>query len=434
MQSQKTNLSNQIEITWPGKPEAFAQATAASDTTLELMPGHSQASTGAENVIIEGDNLDALKLLLGKGDSKVSAIYIDPPYNTGNGFVYRDRRDHAGWLSMMLPRLILARQLLSPKGAIFVSIDDHEVDKLRMLMAEVFGEENFVAQITIKSNPRGRQSDKHFAAVHEYLVVFARDHSQCDLAGEQLTEDQLGEFNNIDQTGRHFRLLGLRQRGAASLREDRPAMYYPVFVDPRTGAISMDESDNFEVAVYPKKSTGQPGRWMWGQQRARESVALLQARLIARRDEWDIFVRDYLEPNEGTCRTRKIKTIWDEKELNYQNGKRELKELLGEAPVDYPKPTALIKKIIGMIDDQNALFLDFFAGSGTLAQAVLESNIEDGGTRQFVLIQLPEKTTNQRFPTIADICRERVTEAVMRLNQQHQSDFGFNYYRLVHRN
>ncbi len=431
MQSRKANLSNQIEITWPGKPEAFAQATTPADTSLVLMPEHCQGSSTAENSIIEGDNLDGMKLLQAKLASKVSAIYIDPPYNTGNGFVYRDRRNHAAWLSMMLPRLMLARELLSSKGAIFVSIDDHEVDKLRMLMAEVFGEENFVAQITVKSNPRGRQSDKHFAAVHEYLVVFARDHQQCDLAGEELTEDQLDDFNNIDETGRRFRLLGLRQRGAASLREDRPAMYYPVFVDPTTGAISMDESDQFQVSVYPKKSTGQAGRWMWGQQRAREFVGLLQARLISRRDEWDIFVRDYLESNEGTCRTRKIKTIWDEKELNYQNGKRELKELLGEAPVDYPKPTALIKKIIGMIGDQNALFLDFFAGSGTMAQAVLESNIEDGGTRQFVLIQLAEVTTNRRFPTIADICRERVTAVVANLNREHQSQFGFAYYKLV---
>jgi adenine-specific DNA-methyltransferase len=139
-------------------------------------------------------------------------------------------------------------------------------------------------------------------------------------------------------------------------------------------------------------------------------------------------VRDFLDDEDGTCRTRKPRTIWDDKELNYQNGKRELKQLLGEAPVDYPKPVGLLKKIIAMVHDQNATFMDFFAGSGTLAQAVMESNIADGGKRSFVLIQLPETTTNPRFPTIADICRERVTEATKRINDTHGTEFGFRYY------
>lgn len=427
MHQRRTHLAEDIQISWPGKSEALAEATAPCSSHLKIVAGKSLNQRKSENFIIEGDNVDAMKLLLPEYAKAVRAIYIDPPYNTGNDFAYHDRRNHSAWLSMMLPRLLLAREMMAEDAAIFVSIDDHEVDKLRMVMSEVFGEENFVGQITVQSNPRGRQADKHFATVHEYLVVYARHHERCRLLGAQLTEDQQSEFENVDPEGRKYRLLGLRQRGAASLREDRPAMYYPVFVDPESATISLDQSDRHMVAVYPRKSTGQAGRWMWGQQRARSSLHLLEAKLIARRNEWDIFVRDYLDDASGNCRTRKLKTIWDDKELNYQNGKRQLKELLGDAPLDYPKPTALITKLIAMFEDRNGLFLDFFAGTGTVAHAVMEANAADGGKRRFGLIQLPEKIAHGRFGTIADVCRERVALAAELLN----SNAGFKYYEVT---
>lgn len=428
MQQKKATIGR-VEITWTGKADAVALSEVPTDFLMRKIEEKS-ITPRSHNLIIEGDNLEALKLLQPQLVQGVSAIYIDPPYNTGNGFVYRDRRDAASWLSMMLPRLVLARNLLRADGAIFVSIDDHEIDRLRLLMGEVFGEENFVAQICVQSNPRGRQADKHFATVHEYLVVYARDHQQCRLAGAKLTAEQLREFNCEDSAGRRYRLLGLRQRGAASLREDRPAMYYPIYVEPDNGSISLDRMSDAGVEVLPKKSTGQAGRWMWGRQKVAESLHLLEARVIARRGEWDIFVHDYLDDANGKNRTRKLKTIWDEKELNYQNGKRELKELLGgEAPVDYPKPTALIRKIISMIADPNAVFLDFFAGSGTLAHAVIDANIADGGMRKYVLIQLPEELRHKRFDTIADVCRERVSAHIARTSAPH----GFDYYKLERR-
>lgn len=440
MQNRRPTHIGTIELSWAGKAEAVAQATARNQSRLELCL-QSTTDRHSGNFIVEGDNLDALRLLVAEYAGAVQAIYIDPPYNTGNGFVYRDRREHTVWLSMMLPRLMLARELLSEDGAIFVSIDDHEVDKLRLLMSEVFGEQNFVAQITVQSNPRGRQADKHFATVHEYIVVFARHHERCRLNGTVLNESQQREFPFVDEHGKRYRLLGLRQRGSASLREDRPAMYYPVWVDPEHGTVSLDKTRNCKIAVYPKKSTGQAGRWMWGLDRARRDVHLMEARLIARRQEWDIFVRDYLHDGDGNCRTRKLKTIWDDKELNYQNGKRELKELLGEAPVDYPKPLALISKIIDLFSDRDALFVDFFAGSGTLAHAVLLANTIDGGNRRFGLVQLPEKTNNPRFETIADICRARVDAVLERINSEHiaaeagdkrrSSPVGYRYYEVV---
>lgn len=455
-------------LTWVGKSAAIAEANSRCDKLLKPVPelcvgiDHdatkdpiNATNVAGENLFIEGDNLDALKLLQDSHQGSVHAIYIDPPYNTGNGFVYEDNfregrreynrgagrtgdlganeadgRYHSRWLSMMYPRIQLARNLLRDDGVIFVSIDDNEIDKLRLLMSEIFGESNFVAQIVIQSNPRGRQSEKHFATVHEYLLVFAKNTERCKISGAALTEDQLSEFNKVEPDGRRYRLLGLRQRGSASLREDRPGMYYPIFVDPKTARVSLTPSEIFTEQVLPKKSTGQPGRWMWGPERSARLIELLEAKLIRSRNEWDIFVRDYVDDSKGKIRTRKLKTIWDDKELNYQHGKSELKDLFGEALLDYPKPLALLRKIIGLIQEPDALFLDFFAGSGTLGHAVLNANQEDGQRRRFILVQIAEETGNKQFPTITDICSERIRRVILK-NQPFDPSVGYRYLRVA---
>ncbi len=404
--------------------------------------------TGDENLFIEGENLLALKLLLPALSQKVGVIYIDPPYNTGNDFGYsdnyRDRRKskpasankeqtasitescehvkapsfagfnsasehlHSRWLSMIFPRLVLARQFLRDDGIICISIDDNEVDKLRLVMAEVFGEHNFLGQITVLSNPRGRQAEKHFATVHEYLLVFAKDASKTLLSGTALTEKQESEFRFSDVSGRRYRLLGLRQRGSASRQQDRPALHYPIYVDPLTLQVSVEPSEQFNAVSLPKKSNGAPGRWMWGKERVQARCDILEGKLIARRNEWDIFVRDFLSDNAGVMRTRKVTSVWAETEMNYQNGKRELKRLVGEAPVDYPKPVALIRKAINLLDDKDLIVLDFFGGTGTTAQAVIEANADDGGTRKFCVIQTAETLSDSKFATISDLCMHRI--------------------------
>jgi adenine-specific DNA-methyltransferase len=414
-----------LSLSWTGKADAAAAADLPSGRSLRKLSGLSAGDDQSGNLIIEGDNLDGLKLLLPKYENRIRLIYIDPPYNTGNAFVFHDSYEHATWLNMMYPRLALARRLLADNGVIFISIDDNEADKLKLVMSELFGEANFLSQITVQSNPRGRQAERHFASVHEYLLVFARNAQKCNLLGAELTEEQSQEFDLADENGRRYRLLGLRQRGSHSLREDRPAMYFPIYVDPDTGSISLSPSKRHRAEVLPRKSTGQAGRWMWGHKRAKDNIDLLEARLIRGRNEWDIFVRDYFDDENGNSRRRKLKTIWDDKSLNYQNGKRELKQLLGKALVDYPKPTALLRKLIDLVEEKDALFMDFFAGSGTLGHAVLQSNAEDGGTRRFILMQQPEPTEDADFPTIADVCRERVARVVDTVSG------GFTYYRVV---
>lgn len=442
-------------LSWKGKSGVFAKIQEKTVSTLHPQPEESVDWDTTQNMFIEGDNLEALKVLHKAYYGKIKMIYIDPPYNTGNDFVYNDdfaktRREqaleegaiddegnvtrddglrvntgghkHSNWLDMMYPRLFLARNLLRQDGVIFVSIDDNEVHNLRLMMNEIFGEENFVAQVIVKSNPRGRQSDKTFATMHEYVLVYARNSTEADIKGHSLTTEQVSEYKYVDGDGARHRLLGLRQRGVASLRTDRPDMFFPLYVNPVALTVSLESSEG-SIEVLPRKSNGVDGRWMWGKTRTARDINLLVPKLIAGRNEWDIFVRDYLE-KDGSERTRKSKTIWDEKELNYQNGTTEVKHLFDSvAYFDYPKPVELMKRVIELATQDDDTVLDFFSGSGTLAHATETLNAEDGGRRKWIMVQLPElvdeKTEAQKagYKTIAEIARERIRRAGTKISE-----------------
>lgn len=452
---------------WPGKREARRMAAIPSKGTLVPVPGEGVDEDTTRNVFIEGENLEVLKLLQKSYAGRIKMIYIDPPYNTGQDFVYEDDfrepleeylrrtgqvdeegkpwttntraegRYHSKWLSMMFPRLKLARNLLKDDGVIVVSIDNNELQNLREIMNEVFGEENFVGLIVVQSNPRGRQSERFFASVHEYLIIYARDIDWCRLAGAALSEKQLAEFKYDDGDGKKYRLLGLRQRGSASRREDRPRMYYPIYVDTESLTVSVEKTSNHKVEVFPKKSTGEDGRWMWSKEKVQQNLPLVVAKLIGGRNEWDIFVKDYLNTDGGEQRTRKFKTIWDEKELNYQNGTQEVKELLGPNVMEFPKPTSLLRRIIFLADGSDEIFLDFFAGSGTMGHSLFQANLADEGSRSFILVQLGEPCKEDSaarktgYKTIADICKQRLKKAAEELRKKSaNSDLGFKAYKL----
>jgi adenine-specific DNA-methyltransferase len=464
---------------WPGKREARRLAAMPSKGTLIPQPGAGVDEENTHNLFIEGDNLEVLKLLQKSYVGRVKMIYIDPPYNTGSDFVYPDDfaeplesylkrtgqmdeqgtlltsnskasgRYHTNWLNMIYPRLKIGRELLKDDGIIFVSIDDNEIHHLRSLMNEVFGEENFVAQITIQSNPRGRQSERFVATVHEYVLAFAKNADECIVEGIPLTPEQAKEFKFKDEQGRVYRLLGLRQRGSASRREDRPNMFYPIYVNPTDSTISLTSSQKHSEEVLPKKSTNEDGRWMWGKDRVGVSLERMEAKLISSRNEWDIFVRDYLASEDGDNRTRKFKTIWDEKEINYQNGTKELKELFetNRSLVDYPKPVYLIKQIIRMAGiEPGQIYLDFFGGSSTTAHAVLEMNRDDELMGRFIIVQLPEPTPidsgarSEGYSTIAEIGKERIrrvikslkTTKTKQLKLSVEQDKGFKCFKLDH--
>jgi len=455
------NFANErYVLNWAGKADAFRILQQPTTATLKPMPEESVNFDMTENVFIEGENLEVLKVLQKAYYGKIKCIIIDPPYNTGSdSFIYPDKfsekkedylkrigekdeegflmkeglfrknsKDsghfHSNWLSMMYPRLFLAKNLLRDDGVIFVHIDDNEVHNLRLMMNEIYGEENFVGQISVQSNPRGRQSEKFFATVHEYLIVYAKNINLCSIVGASLSEEQIKEFKYEDSKGK-YRLLGLRQRGAASRRVDRPLMYFPIYVNPSDNKVSLAKNKAYYIEVLPKKSNGEDGRWMWSSRKIADNIDLVEARLISRRNEYDVFVRDYLE-KEGDEKSRKVNTVWLDKELNNQNGTVELKILFDDKKFfDFPKPTGTAKKILSVVNvSEEDIILDFFAGSGTTAQAVLELNKEDKGNRKFILVQMPEpcgedsEAFKAGYKTIADIGKERIRRVIKKIAEE----------------
>ena len=456
------------EFNWVGKQAARAEVLKPIKKTLRPVKEDSVDWDNTQNLYIEGDNLEVLKLLQKSYLGKVKMIYIDPPYNTGNDFVYHDDfamsadeyaeasgvvdelgnkyiknmdsngRFHSDWCSMMYSRLMVARTLLKEDGVIFISIDDNEVENLRKICDEVFGESNKIAQLVIENNPRGRQSDAFFATSHEYLLCYASNIDSATITGMSLSEKQKAEYKYEDEIGR-YRLLGLRQRGVASLREDRPEMFFPIWVNPEDSSISLTYVEDWEE-VIPKKSDGREGRWMWGKQKCINESNRLVAKLVSTRREFDIFVKDYLN-KDGEQRTRKYKTIWSDKILNNQIGTQEVKAILGGDYMSFPKSTEYIKTIIQTGTSSSSLILDFFSGSATTAHAVMQLNAEDGGNRQYIMVQLPEETPEDSearkagYNTIPDIAKERIRRAGKKIKEESplttaDLDTGFRVFRL----
>jgi adenine-specific DNA-methyltransferase len=457
-----TEAAERYGLSWTGKSEAIKNIQTL--TTGTLLPARDESvnfdSTG--NLIIEGDNLEVLKLLQGGYHGRVKMIYIDPPYNTGGDFIYPDNykegladylkfsgqissegvklttnpetdgRYHSKWLTMMFPRLFLARNLLREDGVIFVSIDDHEVHNLCAVMNEIFGEENFVGQLAVVNNLKGRNDRKNIATCHEHLVIYAKSQI-AELKGLPLTDEQRAEYKYIDEHGEKYTLRDLRKRGRPDRREDRPKMWFPIFYNQRTKKCSLERISNEDIEITPKRGDGSDGRWRWGKERVGANIAILEPRYSSKNDRWDIEHRVFLkeataillegeddmdEDEEISERSSKSKSFWMGGELSTDVGRRTLKEILPEIEYDYPKAVDFIKRCLYLGLTSDDLVLDFFAGSGTTAQAVLELNAQDGGNRKFILIQLPEPTERKDFPTIADITKERVRRVTKKLETE----------------
>lgn len=437
-------------LDWPGKKASLLKANIPITITLRPCREESVNFDTTQNLYIEGDNFEALKILQESYLGKVKVIIIDPPYNTGNDFIYKDDfkktkdeyeeeigvedeeggklfrntdsngRFHSDWLSMMYERLIVARDLLRDDGVIFIHIDDNEVHNLRKICDEVFGEENFTCTFVVKSNPRGSQSNVFCASVHEKIICYVKDINVHFGFNLPLTSNMVAEYNNEDTKG-NFRLLGLRLRGGAWRREQRPLLYYPIFINPESDEISLEESDKYSIKVLPiKPTTGEDGTWRWGKQKLKENISQIVAKKILRNDSiiWDIYQKDYLQFSSGEQKGTKPKTIWDEKEVNYQNGTVEVNMIFGQNVFDFPKPTFIVNRLLRMATNpSDDIILDFFSGSATTAHAVMQLNAEDGGRRKFIMVQLDEKTAENSeaykagYKTIADIGKERIRRA-----------------------
>ncbi len=388
-------------LVWEEKPEDIEERLREDLPVLvernddKVHPIISDNPDAPNHLIIEGDNLAALTELSYTHSEKIDVIYIDPPYNTGHkDFAYNDsyvdsedEYRHSKWLYFMAKRLKIAKSLLKDTGVIFISIDDNEQAQLKMLCMEIFGQRNFLQQIIVESNPRGSQSSKYFANTHEYLLVFSKIPNPNITFGHQKGDDALSEYPFEDEKGR-YRLLGLRQRGGAWRKEDRPMLHYPIYVNPDTREVSLYPSSDFSVEVIPQRPSGELGRWTWSPQKLskqRNEIVGVKVNEGTDKEKWDIARKNYLATESGELRTTKVKSLWVEKEINYQNGGTEVKEIIGDGLFAYPKPLFLLRKVISCCASKKTIILDFFAGSGTILHAVMQLNAEDGGTRTCIL-------------------------------------------------
>ena len=440
--------TEKYELNWAGKQNAKKIVQQGiGNKTLKFVEKDSKNADITENIYIEGDNLEVLKLLRQNYYNSIKMIYIDPPYNTGNDFVYNDtfkmdkeesdkaegiisenneklqknqkstNRYHANWLNMMYPRLKLARDLLTDDGVIFISIDDNEQANLKRLCDEIFGEENFVASIPIMSNPRGRQSSQFIAQTHEYLVMYSKNYNFLKVFGEKLTEEQKKEYKNSDEYG-NYRLLGLRLRGGRATATESPTLHFPIYYNEKINDFYTVKKLETDIEIIPKFENGTLGTWRWSKEKIEKDKKFLIVKRV--KDRYDVFQKDYLT-NE---KTRKVKSLWIEKEINYDNSSKELSNLELDDIFNYAKPIYLIKKIISMIIEKNDTILDFFSGSATTAHAVMQLNSEDNGNRKYIMVQLPETTDEKSeafkagYKNIAEIGKERIRRAGEKIKQE----------------
>jgi adenine-specific DNA-methyltransferase len=378
------------------------------------------------NTFIEGDNLDVLPTLEAEF-GKVDLVYIDPPYNTGNEFAYRDDirgeqggSRHDAWVAMMRPRLEAARELLAVRGAILVSIDDNEAAHLRLLMDEVFAEGNFLAQVVVNLNPKGRQLGKGFATSHEYLLVYARDAGKTVLDASSADTVVASDFPLVDGDGQRYRHLPLRNTNKKFNPVTARTLHFPVYGDPDSGLVRTRPFEGgHEIA--PVFGDGTPAVWRWSAPLIDQRGSDLVCRLIKGRngERVDVFQKDWLHPNTPGGRRKKLRTIWLAEEVgSTDTAVAELKEIVGHV-FESPKPTGLVRRILATMPD-DALVLDFFAGSGTTGHAVALANAEDGGTRRCISVNSAEPTRtgsnarNAGLLTVADITRARLRAVAAR--------------------
>lgn len=465
-------------FTWPDKRQAILAANASIAATLRPIVEDSVGRDGtagsfdSENLYIEGDNLDVLKLLQETYLGKVKMIYIDPPYNTGNdAFVYDDDfameggdfvaaskvydadgnrtydfrannesngRFHTDWLNMIYPRLRVAKSLLADDGVIFISIDDNEVHNLRKVCDEIFGEGNFVADLSVVNNLKGRNDKKYIARANDRILMYVKSQDYAE-NGLPLSEDILREYKEKDDKGQ-YRLIELRKRGGQDTRADRPNMYYPLYVDSVTGAVSMEENDVFSCKALPIKSNGVDGRWRWGRETAKKNIDHLFGRLVG--NKYNIYEKDYLEGEDGARRIRPKSVLWG---ASYSTdvATKEYRTLMEEIDFTNPKPVSLLSDIIIYATNPNedSIILDFFSGSATTAHAVFLSNFTDGGQRRFIMVQLPEATDEggtaykAGYRNICEIGKERIRRAGAKIAAEAGEkaagiDLGFRCLRL----
>lgn len=455
------------EFTWVGKKAAIVEANRPIRKTLRPCPEESRDWDTTENLYIEGDNLEVLKLLQENYLGRVKMIYIDPPYNTGSdSFVYPDDftmdkdkyddgiglhdeegsklfaenndsnpRFHSDWCSMIYSRLLLARNLLSADGVIFISLDDNEITNLRKICDEIFGTVNFVGQITVVGNPRGRDYGG-IARMHDYILVYKKSPA----AILNLIEDEGNEFKMFDSLG-GFELRELRNRNIKFNKDNRPNLYYPFYINPNEEdsyglhTISLEPREGW-IELYPLESQGICTVWRWGKEKARIN---LNINIMAKpmKNGSYMIVEKYRESR------MMARSVWWDKDTNTEKGTLLVKDIMDGKVFDYPKPMEMLMRLceMGTSSTSEDIVMDFFSGSATTAHAVMKLNERDSGNRRFIMVQLPEVCDELTFAfqagysNICEIGKERIRRAGDRIVEEagitaQGLDIGFRVFKL----
>ncbi|KTD02761.1 site-specific DNA-methyltransferase [Fluoribacter gormanii] len=441
------------QLNWPGKRQSLLTANSPIAKTLRPCREESVDFDKTKNLFIEGDNLDALKLLQETYLGKVKMIYIDPPYNTGNDFIYNDNftesiddylhnsgqkdnednrliankdsngRFHSNWLSMMYSRLKLARNLLKDDGIIFISIDDNEVNNLKKICDEIFSEENCIGILTWKNKYGAGAKTKGFIEVHEYILCYSK--KDINNISSKLNQEQINEYKNKDDK--------FMTRGG--------------FVTQPLMTNSLDDRDNLQYSIKYNEETITPRKqWVWSKARLLEAIKNDEVVFKKKNNgEYSVRAKVYLKDENGKIRKGKPLSL-----LNgpfNQEGTKEVEELLGKNIFSFPKPLNLIKYLFSFTvndkEENDGIYLDFFSGSSTSAHALFDLNAEDGGNRKFIQIQLPEKCDNKstafknKYTNIAEISKERIRRAGIKIKEENANkeyveklDIGFRVLKI----
>ena len=439
---------------WNGKGKALRLSQTPSMGTLRPCKEESKDWDNTENLYIEGDNLEVLKLLQKSYYGKVKMIYIDPPYNTGGDFVYKDNfhdnirnykevtgqvdgegnkidtntesngRFHTDWLNMMYPRLRLARNLLAEDGVILISIDDNEEENLKKVCNEILGDSNFIDTLIWKKRYGGGAKEKYFVSLHEYVLVYCKNIAALNeiyvpLSNESITRYYSKKDEKFLERG-GYRIHPLE---AGKAMDSRPNLVYPIPAPDGT-------------KVYPRR------QWLWSKERTYDAIKNNEIEFTQGKDgNWVVSSKQYLKDENGNIRQAKMLSIVDE--VYTQHGTNEITSIVGNAKIfQYPKPSEFVKVLISAIsENKDDIILDFFSGSATTAHAVMKLNAEDSGHRKFIMVQLPEPTDENSeaykagYKNICEIGKERIRRAGDKIKAEAGDkaadlDIGFKVFKL----
>lgn len=377
------------------------------------------------NILIEGDNFHALSVLNYTHKNKIDVIYIDPPYNTGNkDFIYNDsyvdKEDgyrHSKWLNFMEKRLNLAKELLTMKGIIVVSINDVEHSNLKILLDKIFGEKNYIADLPTIMNLKGNNDNFGFSDTHEYTLVYAKDKQSCNINFFEIDEETVMKEWKEDEYGLYKEADNLRATGVNAPRAKRPNLYYPIFLDYKTKIPYVNEENKakakLDIIILPINPEGEELSWYW----KKETFNQNKHNLIIKhtKNGWQLYRKQ--RPKLGDIPTQKAKTIFYKPEYSTASATANLKNMFGQKVFNNPKPVDLILDLIYLTGDKKATILDFMAGSGTTAQAVLTLNKKDHGNRNFILC------TNNENNICTEVCYPRIEKVINGYNKNGSGEF-----------